>query len=79
MRYQKIFNESDILLALEDSPLMLRKIAQRVSCSEMTLRKLLKPLIESGEVEVINIGSSDKKPVNLYRNNVKRKGKLLIQ
>jgi predicted ArsR family transcriptional regulator len=71
MRYQKIFNESDILLALEDSPLMLRRLAQRVGCSEMTLRKLLKPLIESGEVELLNMGSSDKKPVNLYR-NVKR-------
>jgi hypothetical protein len=46
--------------------LMLAIIQSEMGCSEMTVRALLKPLIESGEVIKLNIGRSEKKPVNLY-------------
>ena len=68
MAYKKQFEPSHVLNALEGSPgMMLIKLQEAVGCSEMTLRRLLNPLIASGEVIKLNIGASDKKPVNLYK------------
>ncbi len=65
--YQKQFNEDQIRIALADSNgLMLAKLQEKIGCSEMTLRNLLKPLINSGVVVKQNIGVSEKKPVNIY-------------
>ncbi len=65
--YLKQFNEDHVRVALAGSPgMMLAKLQERIGCSEMTLRHLLKPLIEYGEVVKMNIGTSEKKPINIY-------------
>lgn len=65
--YLKQFNTDHVKTALAGSPgMMLAKLQEKIGCSEMTLRKLLTPLIDSGEVVKRNIGSSEKRPVNLY-------------
>lgn len=67
-RFEKKFTEEDIRTILNKNPggLMLAIIQSEMGCSEMTVRTLLKPLIDSGEVIKSNIGRSEKKPVNLY-------------
>ena len=66
--YLKQFNQDHVKTALADSPgMMLAKLQEKIGCSEMTLRHLLTPLLESGEVVKRNIGSSEKKPINIYR------------
>ncbi len=66
-RYEKRFTEENIKAVIPEQPngVMLRKIISDAGCSEMTARKLLDPLIRSGEVIKINIGS-DTKPYYLY-------------
>jgi len=66
--YEKRFKPDDVLTVLKDNPggLMLSNIQKIMGCSEMTARNLLKPLIESRQVVKLNIGSSEKRPVNLY-------------
>lgn len=68
-RYEKQYTADDIKAILVKNPggLMLGSIQYMMGCSEMTVRNLLKPLIESGEVVKQNIGQSEKKPVNLYK------------
>jgi hypothetical protein len=67
-RFEKKFTEEDIKAVLNKTPggLMLAILQSEVGCSEMTMRGLLKPMIESGEIIKLNIGRSKKKPVNLY-------------
>lgn len=67
-RFEKKYTVEDIKKVLDKTPggLMLAIIQSEMGCSEMTARALLKPLIESGEVIKLNIGRSEKKPVNLY-------------
>ena len=65
--YLKQFNQDHVKTALAGSPgMMLAKLQEKIGCSEMTLRHLLKPLIDSGEIVKQNIGSSEKKPINIY-------------
>lgn len=68
-RYEKQYTAEDLKIILSNNPggLMLAKIQDKMGCSEMTVRNLLKPLIESGEITKKNIGQSAKKPVNLYK------------
>ena len=67
-RYEKQYTDNDIRAVLSKNPngLMLGKIQSEIGCSEMTVRSLLRPMIESGQVIKTNIGQSEKKPVNLY-------------
>lgn len=67
-RFEKKFTEDDVKKILDKTPsgLMLALIQSEMGCSEMTIRTLLKPMLESGEVIKLNIGHSEKKPVNLY-------------
>ena len=64
----KQFTDKDIERVLKENPrgLMLKGIEYKMGCSEMTVRNLLKPLIESGLVEKRNIGVSKKRATNLY-------------
>ncbi len=65
--YLKQFNEDHVKSALSGSPgMMLAKLQEKIGCSEMTLRHLLKPMIKTGVVVKRNIGSSEKKPINIY-------------
>jgi hypothetical protein len=67
-RFKKQYTAIKLKTVLNKTPvgLMLAIIQSEMGCSEMTVRALLKPLIESGEVIKLNIGRSEKKPVNLY-------------
>ena len=65
--YLKKFSADHVKDALKGSPgMMLAKLQEKTGCSEMTLRHLLKPMIDSGEIVKQNIGSSEKKPINVY-------------
>jgi len=65
--YQKKYNEDHVRAALDGSPgMMLARLQEKIGCSEMTVRHLLKPLMDSGDVVKQNIGCSEKRPVNVY-------------
>lgn len=67
MRYIKQFTAENVKTALIGTQgLMLAKLQEKIGCSEMTLRHLLKNMIASGEVVKTNIGASENKPVNIY-------------
>jgi hypothetical protein len=67
-RYQKQYTENDIKKALDKYPagLMLSKLQSELGCSEMTVRNLLKPMIDSEKVIKTNISQSETKPYYLY-------------
>jgi Fic family protein len=69
MGFETKFTSNNILTVLRDAPdgLMLKGIEVAAGMSEMTVRKYLQPLLDSGQAEKIKIGGSEKKPLYIYK------------